>query len=165
MPEHGILKDELWRVRTDGSQPEMLFQSQSSPIDDLDPDYRFARVGNIQFSPDGDKVYFEASEWVTSGALHVINPDGSGHNLLGGRNDTKIILSAHGYNEHKDLKGYIVTNQHRYGYFGGAYDWYWLYTPDWKEVDTLGDSLEYFTAIGEIKYTDGSEKELKAKEK
>lgn len=154
----GLLKQELWRVKKDGSDAVMLYRSEHAAIDGPDPDYTIATVGNIQFSPPGDKVYFETSEWVTSAALHVMNADGSQEKLLGGGNDTRIVLSArdedHKYNNYR---GYIVTSQHRYWLFGGSYDWFWMFTPDFKEVGPLGEDIAYFTEIGDIKFTDHSE--------
>ncbi len=157
----GILKEELWRIKTDGTGGVMLFRSTRGSIDGPDPDYVIATVGNVQFSPSGNKIYFETPEWVTSAGLHVMSADGSDEKLLGGGNGTKIIVQAVDYDkDHNNYQGYIVTDQHRYGWFGGAYDWYWLFTPDFKEVGILGDDMAYFTEVGEIKYTDQSEKTM-----
>lgn len=163
----GILKQELWRVKKDGTGAAMLFRSEHSAIDGPDPDYSVATVGNIQFSPSGDKVYFETSEWVTSAALHVMDADGSQEKMLGPGNDTKIVLSSRTFEDReKSYKGYIVTAQHRYWFYGGSYDWYYLFTPDMKkEVAPLGDDPAYFTEMGDIKYTDHSEEKLKADKK
>jgi hypothetical protein len=158
----GILKQELWMVKTDGQAAKMLFRSEHAAIDGPDPDYVIATVGNIQFSPSGDKVYFETPEWVTSAGLHMMNVDGSQEQMLGPGNDTKIVLSARTFDDReKSYEGYIVTAQHRYYFYGGSYDWYYLFTPDLKgEVAPLGDDPKYFTEMGDIKYTDGSEKDI-----
>lgn len=164
--ENGILKEGLWRVRADGSDAERLFINDRGAVDGPDPDYVIATVGNIQFSPEGDKVYFETPNWVTSAALHVMNPDGSDEKLLGPGNETKIVISARELNQkHGACKGYIVTNQHRYWWFGGSYDWWFLYTSDFEEVGPLGDDFDYFTEIGDIVYTDHSEKNIGKSEK
>lgn len=92
--ENGILKWELWRIKTDGSQAKLLFRNDKVAIDGPDPDYAVATIGNIQFSPNGNKVYFETPDWVTSAALHVMNPDGTGEKVLGPGNETKIVVSA-----------------------------------------------------------------------
>ena len=154
-----ILKQELWRVKTDGTCAKMLFRSERASIDGPDPDCAIATVGNIQFSPSGDKVYFETSEWVASAGLHVMNAEGSHERLLGGGNGTRILISASGSDKGKNndnYQGYIVTNQHRYWLFGGSYDWYWLFTPDFKEVGALGEDFASFTELGDMKYTDQS---------
>ena len=157
---NGNLKEELWRVKTNGQDASMLFLSKdSSGVTGDNQEYSFANIENIQFSPSGDKVYFETPNWVTSAGLHVMNADGSGEKLLGAGNDTKIILSSSGANSEKynGYQGYIVTDQHRYWYFGGSYDWYYLFTSDFKEVGPLGDDPNSFTDIGQLRYTDHSE--------
>ena len=164
--EDGNFKEELWRIKTNGNDATMLFLSkESAGVIGDNHEYSFASIGNIQFSPSGDKVYFETPNWVTSAGLNVMNPDGTDEKLLGGGNDTKIIEDAREVDEkYGNLKGYIVTNQHRYWWFGGSYDWYWLFTPDFEDVGPLGDDFAYFTQIGDIKYTDQSEKkELESK--
>ena len=158
----GNLKQELWRVKTNGQDVSRLFLSKDSAgVTGDNQEYSFANIENIQFSPSGDKVYFETPNWVTSAGLHVMNADGSGEKLLGGGNDTKIILSTSRNDSEKynNYKGYIVTQQHRYWHFGGSYDWYYLFTPDFKEVDPLGDDPSNFTDMGQLQYTDHSESE------
>lgn len=165
--EDGILKEELWRIRIDGTEVEQLFVNDRGAIDGPDPDYVIATINNIQFSPDGDKVYFETPNWVTSAALHIMNPDGSDVKLLGPGNETKIVLSARTFDDReKSYRGYIVTSQHRYFFYGGSYDWFYLFTPDMKnEVAPLGDDFAYFTEMGDIIYTDHSERAIERSEK
>ena len=165
--KNGVLKDELWRINTDGSQARLLFRNEISSVDGPDPNYTIAAVGNIQFSPDGKKVYFETSRWVTSAALYVMNEDGSGVTMLGDGNGTKIILSANTFEgREKSYRGYIVTAQHRYFFYGGSYDWFYLYSPDMKKyIAPLGDDFDFFTETGDIIYTDHSEKKIKRSEK
>ncbi len=160
--KNGILADELWRVKIDGTHPKLLFRNDKIAVDGPNPDYRSAIIQNIQFSPDGDKVYFETPNWVTSSGLNIMNADGSGQKLLGGANGAKIVISARELDpKHGTCRGYIVASQHRYWWFGGSYDWYYLFTPDFKEVGPLGDDFDYFTEMGDIVYTDHSEKEIK----
>jgi hypothetical protein len=33
-----------------------------------------------------------------------------------------------------------VVSQHRYFLAGGSYDWYWLVTPEGREVQAVGES-------------------------
>jgi hypothetical protein len=156
-PEDGILKEELWKVDINGKNLQMLFQNTHWAIDHPSG-YALASLDNIQFSPKGDKVYSETAEWVTSNALNVMDVNGKNRKMLGAGNSTKIVKST--MDSEKDYSGYIVTNQHRYGLFGGSYDWYWLYDPEWKEIGLLGPDIEYFTGTRDIKYTDGSEAEI-----
>ena len=162
----GVLRDEIWRIRVNGSDAKMLFRNGYTNAVDMDPEYNCASVSNIQFSPDGNKVYFETPDWVTSAGLHVMNPDGSGEKLLGGGNETKIVVSARENDpKYSTCRGYIVTSQRRYWWFGGSYDWWYLFTPDFKEVGPLGDDFDYFTEMGDIIYTDHSEKTIKRSDK
>jgi len=156
-PEDGILKEELWRIDVDGKNEQMLYRNEKAAIDHPSG-YAYASLDNIQISPDGDKIYFETAQWVTSNALNVMDPDGSNVKMLGAGNETKIIVST--MDSEKDYMGYIVTNQHRYWLFGGSYDWYWLYDPEWNKIAPLGPDMEYFTGTWDIKYTDRSEAEL-----
>ncbi len=160
-PEDGILKMELCRIDADGKNEKMLYQNSTAAIDHPSG-YAYASIDNIQFSPKGDKVYFETARWVTSAALNVMEPDGSNIRMLGPGNDTKIVLSARTFDDReKSYEGYIVTAQHRYWFYGGSYDWYYLFTPDLKkEIAPLGYDTAYFTDVGDIKYTDHSEKEI-----
>ena len=151
------MKEELWRIDIDGQNEKMLYRNTTAAIDHPSG-YAYASLDNPQISPNGDKIYFETAMWVTSNALHVMDPDGSNVKMLGPGNETKIIAST--MDSETDYSGYIVTNQHRYHLFGGSYDWYWLYTPSWKEVGPLGPNIEYFTGTWDIKYTDHSEKDI-----
>lgn len=164
--EDGLLKEELWRIRIDGTEAALLFRNNYTASDGPDPDYAVAGIENIQFSPDGDKVYFETLHWVTSCALHVMNPDGSDEKMLGPGNETKIVISAREVDpKYGSCRGCIVTAQHNYWWFGGSYDWWYLFTPDFKEIGPLGDDFNYFAEMGEIKYTDQSEKNIGKSEK
>jgi hypothetical protein len=150
---------ELWRIKASGEKSEMLFKNTSAPMSHPSG-YWYATIDNIQFSPSGDRVYFETSEWVTSNALNVMNPDGSNMKQLGAGNNTKIIQSGKMYDD-KDVSGYIITNQHRYFLFvGGSYDFYWLYDPEWNEIGPLGDDLKIndFEASG-ITFTESVREE------
>ena len=85
-----------------------------------------------------------------------MGPDEEEINVLGPGNNTRIVLSARTFDDREDsYEGYIVTCQHRYWFYGGSYDWYYLFTPDLKrEVAPLGDDVGYFNEAGDIKYTD-----------
>ena len=154
----GLLKEEIWRVKIAGTEGTMLFRNDHEDGAQVDADNITASVSNIQFSPDGDKVYFETPEWPTSDELHVMDVDGKNERVLGAGNNTKIVLSARTFDDReKSYKGYIVTAQHRYFFYGGSYDWFYLFTPDLKkEIAPLGEDPSYFNDVGEIKYTDHS---------
>jgi hypothetical protein len=49
-------------------------------------------------------------------------------------NELEVITSG-------EYQGYLALQQHRYFIGGGSYDWYWLFTPDGKEIGPLGEEL------------------------
>ena len=88
------------------------------------------------FSPDSKTVYFVGSAWVTTGALHGVNIDGSNERFIEGANTLEKVIDK------GDYKGDLVISQHRYFLGGGSYDWYYVFTPEGKEVGPLGDDLK-----------------------
>ncbi len=89
---------------------------------------------SLKFSPDGKRLYFITSAWVTSGALHRVNVDGSGERFVAAANSLKVLGSG-------SYKGHLIISQHRYFLGGGSYDWYYVFTPQGKEVGPLGADL------------------------
>lgn len=94
----------------------------------IDPNY-------LTFSPDSKILYFTSSAWVTSGALHAVNTDGTGQHYIIPANSLDIVQKG-------EYAGYLIVNQHRYFVGGGSYDWYWLFTPQGKEEGPLGEKIE-----------------------
>ena len=133
-----LLQEELWRVRRNGADAQMLYRH-----DIAGPGLNeVASIDNIQFSPNGALVYFEASRWATSDELWVIDKDGKRPHALGAGNGTRVVQSSTLGN----YRGFIVTCQHRYFVFGGSYDWYYLFTPDMKkEIGPIGEKLSKIT--------------------
>ena len=101
-----------------------------------DAEHQVASLDNIQFSPDGKLVYFEATRWATSSDLWVMDEDGKNRRTLGPANVTRIVQSSAA----GDYRGFIVASQHRYFVFGGSYDWYYLFTPCMeKEIGPISE--------------------------
>lgn len=145
-PQGTMLQEALSRVSTSGAGARMLCRHDAAGPSPS-ADHEVAWISNIQFSPDGARVYFEASRWATSSELHVMDADGSGRRALGPGNGTRIIRSSRG----DEYRGHIVTRLHRYHAFGGSYDWYYLFTRyiD-KDVGPLGESLDVAVAAGDV---------------
>jgi hypothetical protein len=146
----GVHQEELIRIKKNGSGAKLLFRSVYTVVD-------IATVDNIQFSPSGNQVYFETLNWVVSRALHVMNENGTGEKIMGPGFDTRIIASVSDLYKDRIRPGYIVVKQHRYWYMGGGYNYYYIFTPQFREIGCLGDSFDDFTKNGELKYTDHSE--------
>lgn len=98
------------------------------------PEKEIVDPANLQFSPDNKILYFITSAWVTSGALHAVNIDGTNQHYVIFANSFEIVLKG-------QYKGYLIVRQHRYFIGGGSYDWWWLYTPQEKEEGPLGEEI------------------------
>jgi len=98
------------------------------------PKKRIVDPQQLHFSPNSKTLYFVTSAWVVSGAVHAINVDGTNYRYIQPANELEVITSG-------DYQGYLALQQHRYFLGGGSYDWYWLYTPDGKEIGPLGEEL------------------------
>ena len=87
----------------------------------------------LKFSPDNKVLFFLTSAWVTSGALHVININGSKPRYLQPANSFDVI-------KHGKYKGKLVIQQHQYASGGGSYEGCWLYTSEGKKVRRLSEN-------------------------
>jgi hypothetical protein len=96
------------------------------------PKERMVDPQQLNFSPNGKILYFVTSAWVVSGAAHAINVDGTNYHYIQPANTLEVITSG-------DYRGYLALQQHRYFIGGGSYDWFWLFTPDGKEIGPLGE--------------------------
>ena len=106
-----------------------------------DPEKQILDPQELKFSPDGKKLYFMTTGWVTSAALHVVSVDGKQEHYLIPANDYSIIPKG-------QYKGYIIAWQHRYFIAPGSYNWDSLYAPSGKKIGSLGkevtkDQMDY----------------------
>ena len=137
----GLLADQVWIVNIDDKQEEKLVgdkHPRETNEDDvtkaLEKTIAHIDDNSLCFSPDGRKVYFISSAWVTSGAVHSVNIDGSGEKFITGGNTLEVI-------DRGRYKGYLIIRQHKYFFAGGSYDWLWLVSPEGKQVGALGLDL------------------------
>jgi hypothetical protein len=126
---------ELWQVRTDGKEPNLLAKCRESGK----PESLIAAFENLQFSTDGKLLYFVSPAWATSGAVHVVDTTNRKERYLFPGNDLKLVTAG----EYKDC---LLVQQHRYFVGGGSYDWFWLLRPDGKEVGPVGEDTQNFEA-------------------
>ena len=128
---------ELWISRVDGSEARMLIRGIYSDS----PKKSIVGIGWPQFSPNGRRIYFLSSAWVTSEAVHVIDLESGHENYLCDGNSLEVIPRG-------KYAGYLIVNQHRYFLGGGSYDWFWLLTSEGKQIDPIAsgdeESLEFF---------------------
>ena len=121
----------LWIVRTDGGGARMLVRGRSAGS----PERTLASLDEPWFSPDGRRIYFLSTAWVTSAAVHVVElPSGTERFLIPG-NSLEVVPAGR-------YAGHLLVAQHRYFLAGGSYDWVWLFTPDGREVGPVAESEE-----------------------
>ena len=127
---------ELWQIRVDGKEPTRL--ARTRPADK--PENIIAAFDNLQFSADGRLVYFVSPAWTTSGAVHVVDRTNLKERFVVAGHDLEVIHTGK-YRDH------LLLAQHRYFLGGGSYDWYWLFTPEGKEVGPVGEDTENFKSL------------------
>lgn len=126
--EKGEHADEIWIVNTKKMTKKLLVAPHFSCGDVskviIDPH-------NLQFSPNSKTLYFETSAWVTSGAIHAVDVDGSHLRFVTDGGELRVVQSG-------PYKSDIIVNQHRYRFKGdtplGSYNWDWLFTPTGKQI-------------------------------
>jgi len=122
---------ELWIADADGRAAHRLLALHS----EKDVARTVCAFDNAQFSPDGQRLYFETPAWATSGAIHVYDFQTGRERFLMPGNSLTVLTSCH----YAPYQGDLIVSQHRYFLFSGSYDWSFLFRPDGKEVGPLGD--------------------------
>lgn len=134
-----LLADQVWLVDIDGKNGKMLVRDRT-PDGQINREWKAEDViahiddSSLQFSPDGGKLYFISSAWVTSGAVHCANVDGSGERFVTDGNSLEIVPKG-------KYKGHLIVRKHKYFLAGGSYDWLWLVSPKGEDVGPLGEEL------------------------
>ena len=90
---------------------------------------------DINFSPNGKKVYFTTDAWSTSNAVHSVNIDGSNEHFVVAGRSFKVIPTG-------EYAGYLIVKQHEYCVYGGSYDWFWVFTPEGERLGPVGTKME-----------------------
>lgn len=119
---------ELWTVRTDGTGARMLLRGR----DGRTPQTTLASFQAPQFSPDGRKIYFLSTAWVVSAAVHVVDVQTGRESYVCPGNSLEVVPRGR-------YAGHLIVAQHRYFVGGGSYDWFWLMTPQGREVGPVSD--------------------------
>ena len=142
-PPEELFADQLWIIDINDKKEEMLVKDWNPYTDEPkgsvpDGDAQtkvISHIDDVNFSPDGKKVYFTTDAWVTSNAVHSVNIDGSNEHFVVAGNSLKVIPTG-------EYAGYLIVKQHRYCVYGGSYDWFWVFTPEGEEVGPVGTKLE-----------------------
>jgi WD40-like Beta Propeller Repeat len=128
----------LWIIGVDGRGARMLVRGRSSET----PCQALAMLQSPRFSPDGRRIYVLSEAWATSWAVHAVEVSTGAERFIAPGNSLEVVPTG-------VYAGHLVVSQHRYFLAGGSYDWYWLVTPEGREVGAVGESeaaLEEFRA-------------------
>lgn len=123
----------LYRIAVDGSEETHLLTGRPDTV----PERSLSMLSSPAFSPDGRTVYFMAAGWATSGAVHALDLATGRSRFVAPGNELRVVPAG-------EYAGHLVVQQHRYFLGGGAYDWYWLLTPEGEEVGAIGETLDLF---------------------
>jgi dipeptidyl aminopeptidase/acylaminoacyl peptidase len=124
---------ELWIVDARGGGERRLLVERASD----EPRENLAGFAAPRFAPDGREVYFLATAWATSSAVHAVELATGRERYVCPGNSLEVVPRG-------EYAGHLVVQQHRYFVGGGSYDWYWLVTPKGEDVGPIGESTELF---------------------
>lgn len=103
-----------------------------------------------RFSPDGSCLYFLNHTSKTSDSLCCYDFHGPMKQNICAANSVDVIAHALA----PTLVGKLIIQQHRYHKNGnGSYDWYYLFSPEGKELRTIGEELDTFMRAQKIELT------------
>lgn len=92
---------------------------------------KFSVVHRPRFSPDGAYVYFSVPYAAVTNAIVRVHVATGTHEFIAAAHKFTIISDG-------KYRGYLVARLRKAKLAPGYYDWYWLLTPEGKEVDLVG---------------------------
>lgn len=122
---------ELWIIDATGQNARKLLTEHAS---DQSGNVERTLIGlsQLQFSPDGKVLYFWSEAAVVTGTIHALTlATGQERFVCPGNRFHVLSTGRH--------QGMLSVNQHRYFVLGGSFDWYWLISPDGKELGVIGE--------------------------
>jgi hypothetical protein len=123
---------ELWIASPDGSHARRLVEG--APSDSAAQ--ILADFSSPSFSPDGDRIYFLSSAWVTSKAVHVVDVRSGREWYVTPGNTLEVIPRG-------VFAGCLLVAQHRYrAGQGGSFDWIWVLGADGTELARAADDSD-----------------------
>lgn len=129
--EVGAEIEELWLAEISGQPARRLLDTR---IDD-DPEKILSEINTPVFSADSKKLYFLTAAWAVSNALHVLDFSSGIEHFVTDANDV-LVIDKGKYANH------LVVMKHKYFKREGSYDYYWLITPEGKEIKMVGKDKE-----------------------
>ena len=126
---NSIYGKQIWIIEIEHKQDRLLVKNNfacDKPMEVIIAPH------NLTFSLDSKTLYFLTYAWTTSNALHAVNIADAKQRYLLPANSLAVVTN-------EEYKSDLILNQHRYFIGGGSYDWYWLFTPEGKEIGPLGE--------------------------
>ena len=124
---------ELRIMDIDGKNQETLVRSADAErVEEV-----LASFSSPAWSPDGRTLYFCSGAWATSGAIHAYDFERKTQRYVMPGNGPEVVPSG-------EYRGHLLVEQHRYFLGGGSFDWYWLFTPEGKQVGPVGETTDSF---------------------
>ena len=125
--------NELWTVPVDRPQELRRVLAGHSGGYNQEKNLVLAGFAVPQSSQDGTKVYFISTTWVTSAAIHVLNPSTGQTKLLYAGLDVEVIREG-------SYKGFLIGTKDPSTADRGRIVEYWLLDPDGREVRRIGET-------------------------
>lgn len=130
---------ELRTIGVDGKNARLLVRGRDAEK----PEEVLADFTDPQFSPDGQRIYFLSSAWAVSGAVHAVEVATGREWFVIPGNSLEVVARG-------EYAGHLLVSQHRYFLIAGTYDWFWLFTPDGKEVGPVGEDEDALAEFHEM---------------
>jgi len=130
-----VEENELWIAPSDGRQkPQKILRGHPGGSD-WRKDLVVAGFRTPRFSADSRRIYFVATTWATSPAVHVLDiASGMTHFLESGHSVEPIYSGPY--------RGYLIINRNILPKGGGRYSEYWLYDPAGRRLKAIGQGRE-----------------------
>lgn len=118
----------LCAIRIDGSEPKILLNSRQDHKKYPD----IESFWNLQFTNDGEWLYFQSHAWATSSAIFRLDMRTGLDVFICPGNSLEILVDG-------DYEGYLIVSQHKYYIGGGSYDCRWLLDSDGNTIGPISD--------------------------
>ena len=125
------LEREIWLSDISGKEVRRLLATHH----DESPEKTLTQFNNWIFSADGKQLYFLTAAWAVSNALHVLDLATGKEHFITDANDV-LVIGKGKYANH------LVVSKHKYFKGGGSSDYYWLVTPEGREIKKVGEDDE-----------------------
>ena len=118
--------NELWVITTEGKNARRLVTYGKNQA------YSISMIHHPQFFPNNQDIAFEAALAVVEGGIYRVNRITHQLHLITTGNSLEVVPVG-------KYKNHLIVQRHKYFLAGGSYDWYWLISPQGKEMDPIGE--------------------------